>query len=363
MRGGTRARIALVVLLLLAAGSGAYWGGRHLWGVYHYHAAEEALARRDFRLAASHLGKCLDVSPGDLTWRLTAAQTARREGEFAQALDHLTAYQQGGGSEQTVTLERKLVIVQRGDLTQADALLASCKEHPEAPETPLMLEAVIQGTENYLKGGPAADLTRSPQHETQSRRAIEQWLRLRPGPADQVRGLLWRAYLHTVGGDRPQAVADLRKAVAIDPDNFDARLELARSLGRTDPAEAAEHLEVLRRRDPTNNDVRFPLALMRRSLGQLDEATQLLDQVLASAPDDVPALVARGQVALDLQQLGQAEELLRRAWNLEPDEPETNLTLSRCLKLLDRPEEAKTYEDRFAQLKAERSRSSMGPPR
>ncbi len=354
-----RARLALVVLLLLAGA--AYWGGRQLWGISHYRAAQDALARRDFALAQSHLQKCLEISPGNLTWRLTAAQTARRQSEYAQALEHLTAYQENGGSEEALSLERKLVVVQRGDLTQADPLLATCEQHPQAPETPLILEAVIQGTENYLKAGPAFGLPRPPEYQARSRRAIEDWLRLRPAPADQVRGLLWRAYLHSIAEDRLNAVADLRKALAIDPDSFDARLELARALGRTEPAEAAEHLEALRRHDPENNDVRFALALVRRSLGQLDEAKQLLDQVLAAAPDDVPALLARGQIALDLEELDRALDLLRRAWTLEPDEPETNLTLGRCLKLLGRPEEARTYQDRFAQLKAQRGRTGMGP--
>jgi predicted Zn-dependent protease len=359
MRGGKRAQIALIVLLLLASAGAAYWGGRHIWAACHARTAEEALARRDFRQAADHLRKCLAVSPDNVSWQLRAAQTARRRGEYAEALDHLAAYQRLGGPEDTLVLERKLLVVQQGDLAQADPLMASCEEHPDAPETPQILEAVLQGTDNYLKG--TAGHGRPPQVEARARRAVEQWLRLRPAPADQVRGLVWRASLFSAGNDRGKAVADLRRALEIDPDSFDARLGLALKLVQSDPAEAAEHLEALRRRDPDSNEVRFPLALVRRSLGQLDEATQLLEQVVASAPDDFKALLVRGQIALDQQQLPQAEELLRRAWDLAPDEPETNLALGRCLQMMGRAQEARPYEDRFQQIKAQRGRMVTSP--
>jgi tetratricopeptide (TPR) repeat protein len=352
-------RIALAALALLAVGAAAYWAGLHFWGSYHYHAAEQALERRDFRAATDHLTKCLSASPGNLAWRLTAARTARRQGDYRAALDHLAVYEQQGGSADTLALERKLVEAERGDAALVDSLLTSCEGRPDGPDTPLMLEAAIQGTRNGLTAAGISKPT--PQVLARSRAAVELWLRLRPAPADQARGLIWRAYFLRLAADRRGALADLRRAVELAPDDFEARLELAELVAPEDPREAADHLETLLRRHPDDNRVRYPLALVRRSLGQADEAKRLLDEVLASEPDHAEALVARGQLALDAQQPAEAERWLRRAWTLAPDEPETNLALSNCLKMAGQADEAKTYEDRFVRLKARRARKTNDP--
>jgi tetratricopeptide (TPR) repeat protein len=359
--GRKRVRIALIVLLLLLlAGGAAYWAGLHFWGTYHYRAAEQALERRDFVEADGHLKKCLDASPDNLAWRLLAAQTARRQGDYRAALDHLSVYQQKGGSEEALARERKLVLAQQqGDPALIEPLLSSCEGRPDGPDTPLVLEAVIQGIQNGMK--KAGVSKPPPQVLARSRGAVDLWLRLRPGPADQAQGLVWRAYFLRLGDDRRAAVADLRKALELDPDHFEARLTLAELVAPEDPEEAAGHLEALRRRHPNDNQVRYALALVRRSLGQSDEARQLLDDVLASEPDHAAALVARGQIALDAQQPAEAERWLRRAWDLEPDEPETNLALSNCLKMTGHADEAKTYEERFLRIKAQRKQKVIDP--
>src|SRR5260370_21159573 len=82
----------LVLVLLLLIGAASYRVGMHLWETYHYRAALAALERRDFRQAGSHLQRCLEVNSSDLTVRLLAAQTARRQRDYAAALAHLRAY-------------------------------------------------------------------------------------------------------------------------------------------------------------------------------------------------------------------------------------------------------------------------------
>jgi len=95
------------------------------------------------------------------------------------------------------------------------------------------------------------------------------------------------------------------------------------------------------------------LASVRRSLGQLDEARELLDRLLASHPDDASALLARGELALDAQRPEEAEHWLRRALTLQPDDPETNFALSRSLKGVGHVEEARRYEERSVRMAAQ----------
>src|SRR6516225_6519517 len=176
--GGKGTRIALIVLLLLPAGAGAYWVGLHFWGSYHYRAAEQALERRDFAEAAGHLKKCLDASPDNLAWRLAAARTARRQGDYAVALDHLSIYQQKGGPAEALARERKLLEAQKDDLRLMDSLLSDCEKNPEEPETPDTLEAALLGTENVLQAAPVKRI--APQYTVvRLRRAADLWLRLR----------------------------------------------------------------------------------------------------------------------------------------------------------------------------------------
>src|SRR6266478_5826081 len=137
---GPRARVVLI-LLLPVLGFAAYRGALHFWGVYHYRAAQAALEARDFPAAGIHLQKSLEIWPRDLSIRLQAAQTARRQEDHDTAREHLRAYHQNRGSMEILELEHKLLPLQEGDLRQGKALLALCTEHPEAPETPLILEA------------------------------------------------------------------------------------------------------------------------------------------------------------------------------------------------------------------------------
>src|SRR4029079_15465268 len=129
--------------------------------------------------------------------------------------------------------------------------------------------------------------------------------------------------------DQQQAVALFRKAVELAPDNFNARRSVAAALAEYDPHEAIWHLEVLRRRDPNNDEVVVLLASLHRGLGQLKEAQSILDEVLASNPEQADAVLERGKVALDAGDHQGAEPFLRRALLLNADDPFVHLALSR----------------------------------
>src|SRR5207249_1211141 len=158
-------------------------------------------------------------------------------------------------------------------------------------ETPLILEALLVGTldalEPFFSAGMVLDSEKGGPLLERARRAVDLWLRVCPGRADQVQGLVWRGRIHAFASAQPQAVADFRKALELDPDHFDARLHLAQAVAQKAPAEAARHFQILRERDPTNNQVRFSLATIRRGLGQIEEARQVLDEMLADDPDNV----------------------------------------------------------------------------
>lgn len=359
--GGKKTKVALALLLVVAAFA-AYRLGLHFWGLRHWRAAQEALTRRDFPQAGAHLKHCLAVWPDDTSVRLLAAQTARRQGDLDEAQRQLHVYQQLKGPEAERLRELRLLLIQQGDPTGVDDLLDSCLNDPNRPEMYLTLEVALEAKVKVLERGHDADvsLLEGPlgQQRERAESALALWLRLRREPADQVQGLLWRGRLDLL--INPQAaVADFRQALALDPDNFDARLNLAVALADYDPQEAARHLEILRGRDAHNSRVAILLAIFRRGLGQLPEAQQLLDDVLATNPDHFSALLERGKVALDAGRPDQAEGFLRRALARDPREPFAHLALSRCLHLMGKEGEAQLHQQQYSEIEAERAEADQ----
>jgi len=245
-----------------------------------------------------------------------------------------------------------LARVQQGDLREAAMLVSYCTDQPEAPETPEVLEAVIEGSLRAWTAALARALVPSDQLVAAARTALDLWGRSRPGLADQVQGLVWRGRMHVLTQDHLRAVADFRAAVALDREHFEARWYLCTAVAQKAPEEALAHLRILRERYPENQQVCLVLASVCRNLGHLEEAGQMLDAFLAANPNDVSALLDRGKTALDAQQSADAERWLRRAETLAPNEAEVNLALSRCLRLAGRAQEAQRYLDRFHEIEA-----------
>jgi predicted Zn-dependent protease len=351
--------LTLFLLLVVLLGFLGYQGWWYWRVTSQYHAAEQALERRDFSQANSHLKRYLALFPGDLNARLLAAQVARRQGDFQEAFEHLRIYGHKNGPKDPLEWERRLLRIQQGDPSEAPLLVSFCASHPEAPETPLTLEACIEGILTALTPGSTSASSgpgEAKPYLKLGQQAVDQWLHLRPGQADQVQGLVWRSRLDALAHDRLRALADVRQALEMAPDHFEAQLHLASLLLDEEPAEAARYLQQLQARDPKNNRVRLALGVARRSLGQHQEARQILDELLADDPENLPALIERGQVALDMRQPQEAERWLHRAYTLSPQEPKVNLLLGRTLQLAGRVEEAKHFQTRYQQLEAQRER-------
>jgi tetratricopeptide (TPR) repeat protein len=238
-----------------------------------------------------------------------------------------------------VSTERQLLRIQTGDLTDAPQLAEFCTDHASEPSGALALEVLIEGSMTAFN----LSLTKW---------AVDLWLEHRTGTADQVQGLVWRGRLNEFTQNFPQALADFRRAVELDPDNRAARLRLVTALIREEPREAVPHLEWMRRRRPDDPEVLFQTARLRRNLGQPEEAGQLLDKLLVSTPDKFPALVERGRVAMDLNHPDEAERWLRRALEVAPGQREVLLALGDCMRQSGRLDEAKQYQDKVQEIDA-----------
>src|SRR5262249_41691010 len=153
---------------------------------------------------------CLQVWPSSAEVHLLAARTARRALDYGDAEDQLKECQRLGWPAEEIRLERDLICAQRGEVAgvQDQLLLFAERGHPDAL---LILEALCQG---YIK------TYRLPH----AARCLELWLERRP---DDVQALFWRAEVEQLRSSLPDALADFRRVLDLEPERDDARLRLA----------------------------------------------------------------------------------------------------------------------------------------
>jgi tetratricopeptide (TPR) repeat protein len=334
-------RSLAAVALLALAGAGAGLLGLHLWGVYHYRAAGRDLERHCTAAAREHLRACLWLWPTSAEVHLRAARAARQADDFTDAEQHLERCQHLlGRSDESLVLERALLQAQRGE---PDPVLKYCQSLVEKhdPATPLVLEALARG---YLRGDQL------PQAEF----AVTVWRERQP---DSPQAFILAGMVREQRGAAEAAVEHYRRALALDPDCDEARLRLAHSLLETSqPAEAADLLEDLRRWQPHNPVLLVDLARCRHHLGRPDEAAALLDDVLAHWERFPPALTARGRVALQTGDVAGAERWLRQAAARAPMDYETQYLLYHALVLAGKEAEAREALEQADVLHADNSR-------
>ncbi len=355
-------RLIVWILALTSLGTvGVLWQlNRSNGPVNPRNAAQQALKRRDFAAAQEYLEQCIRLAQDDPELWLMAARTARRVGQFKLFFSFIRSFERHGGDSDSIQREISLLQLQNGDIKEARKLLERCKEHPDAPESELILEAMLEGTTKALmlghSLGKSIPVDIFADERLLARQAVDCWLTQRTTPQDQAQGLLWRGRARYFNGEHAAAVADIRRALELDPNNFAARYHLANFIGQEAPDEATVHIRQLLRQDPSNLQLKFSLASGLRSLGQNDEAKTLLDELLRVQPTHEAALTERGKLALDERRLVDAELWLRRALDASPNLADAHGALVRCLLQAGRDIEAQTHLSRFQQIEANENR-------
>jgi tetratricopeptide (TPR) repeat protein len=338
-----RPRRTLTALLLLAViGLALIPAGGGLWVRYHYRIAEQAFRKREFVTAREHIDQCLRVRPRDAESRLLAARIARRAGDFDRAQAHLAAYAASGGSDKTVALERFLLHAEQGDMPPTVEALFRVWVDEGHPDSVLILEVVSQQFMQSYRLSDALD-------------ALDLWVERAP---DDVWALLRRAWVYERLSRFDEAMRDYERAVELAPDADVPRLRLARALlyGKSDAAEALKHFETLYRHGERGPAVRLGLAQCRWDLGEQDEARRMLDDLLASRPDDPVVLTELGKIAIQAGRSAEAERHLRVAVRLDPASFQAHNALCQCLEALGRTPEAAAQRRKADQIKEDLAR-------
>jgi predicted Zn-dependent protease len=105
-----------------------------------------------------------------------------------------------------------------------------------------------------------------------------------------------------------------------------------------------------------NPTVVLGLARCWYELGEFESARALLDEFLATQPDHAVALADRVKLALTTGQPAEAEQWLRRAVAVAPNDPDVLYPLVQCLQHVGKTEEAKTWLARFQKIETDLKR-------
>jgi tetratricopeptide (TPR) repeat protein len=326
-----RRLLLLLLALFLCGAAAAAMAQLRAW--YHYRAGQSALDHYHFAEAREHLAIALRAWPSSWRVHLLAARAARLDGAPEPAQEHLHFCQQSQPSAEDVLLEWALLRAQFGELTAVEAYLLDRLDRGPA-QTPLIQEALIEGYLRTYRIGPALA-------------GVEDWLRRQPDDTQALflQGCIWLQV------ERPQsALASLRRVLELDPQRDDARWRLSQCLLKLRLYEEANpYLEYLHRHHPQSAEMTVELAGVRFQQGQVSEAQQLLDAVLAEHPDNEAALRERGRLELAAGKAAEAEKWLRRAAQLHPRDPQLFQLLANALEHQGKQEEAQLLQERLKQ--------------
>jgi tetratricopeptide (TPR) repeat protein len=331
----------LTVAVVASAAYGTYALARKHRANRSRQGFQQALQRRDFVTAHSHMVNYLRLCPGDVGVHLLAAQAGRRaqfQQEFLerqtdllhQATRHLEDCAKLKGPEESIALERALLSIQQAEFAELDETLLGYVE-TDNPDVPLVLEALIYGLLQRANVDKAAI-------------CISKLLLVQP---DNVQALVWRGRLkEQLFSNLVSAREDFEEAVALNPDFDSARFCLVQNLLRVNRAEeASRHLAALEERVPDNPLVRLSRALCHIAQGQTEAGRALLDDWLTKTPSTHPrrleALTARANLALTLDQPAQGKNYALQALRIAPLDRMALYILYRSLIAQGQHQEAK----------------------
>ena len=196
------------------------------------------------------------------------------------------------------------------------------------PPDPLMDEL------RELAGGEAVHLLRGRQafRMGRYREAAEAFRAAAEASPKSSRALVDLGAALGAQGETAAAVAELEKAVLLDPDNPYAHFNLGVLLTKQgQPDEAVRHLSRAIELDPADVGARLELARTLRQYDRFDLALPFYQSVLQLDPDSQESRVGLAECLVRLGRYGEAAEQLEEAHRIEPTNGQVAHSLSRLL--------------------------------
>jgi len=176
---------------------------------------------------------------------------------------------------------------------------------------------------------------------------------LRNGDSAEARLLLGTTKLQA--GDNPAALADLAKAVELNPRLPHAQSYYGQALLRTgDPAHAAEAFRKALAGNPYDFTANLQLAIILREQEQMDEAREFLRRALRVRPDDILVRFQLAAIELHDGKLETARRDLESIAKQAPTYTEAHITLATVYYRLQRKADGDREREIVRKLTAEK---------
>jgi tetratricopeptide (TPR) repeat protein len=302
------------VFILAALLAGGVWAGA-VTQLFN-DMASRALAARDSAAAERWLSWSQRLGQIDGRAELLWARLARRRHDYEGVRAHLQRAMKLDSPRELVEREEWLVLAQMGRLREAEPHLPRLLSDPRDDGSEIC-EAYVDGYLMTYQTGKAQFL-------------LGGWER--DFPDDPLPHLI-RGGLSAATLEWTAAEASYRKALELAPDNSEAALGLANVLAAQKQYEKA--LDWYRKGQkgmPPGPEARLGVARCLQALGRLDEAREKLIALTRDHPDSAPALLALAQSELVARNDSRARELLDRALERDPRNPEIRHALATVLR-------------------------------
>ena len=268
------------------------FAGHLVAGTYIKSRARQSIADREPQVALEWLKWAATLNRSDAEAEFLRARACRKLGEFNQVREHLTRAFKLGYSLNSIEREQVLALAQAGQMRDAEPSLGGLLTDPQG-DAQEICEAFVHG---FLL----------------NRRYSEAFELLTPWIADYPRSpqpYYIRGHMQVMMQRYHPAVADFRKALALDPGHDATIFELADVLDQLhQPDEALTYYSQARKYPRFEMMAGVGESRSLKILGRSDEARTVIQQVLAKFPDEPLPHQALGQIELEA---GNYEEALK----------------------------------------------------
>jgi tetratricopeptide (TPR) repeat protein len=147
------------------------------------------------------------------------------------------------------------------------------------------------------------------------------------------------------------AIRELNRALAIDPEDLPARFQLGIALRRSQKyEEATRAFDAVAAVDKEYPGLALERGMIFESTGKNDEALNAYEEALKKAPTDVNLMLRVGCARVAGNRISDAEEILRKVLSLRPTSAEANHCLGRALLAAQKIPDAERLLDRALEL-------------
>ncbi len=305
---------------------------------FHLQHAQNALAGRDYGLAKAHLEAALEAAPLSAEANFVMARTCRRLDDPAGWSLYLRKAGILGWPQNQIELELRLKEAQTGNTWKVEEGLVD-ELNSKTPEQAIILEALVKG---YLENDRFKD----------AHRLAEAWVHDHP---EDWQARLYRGRAFQQGVRFQEAITDYEYVLQVRPDQPQAQFWLAETLvSDRQYAPALENFQAFLRAHPDapeSPQAHLALANCRYSLGEVETARSLLDDLLSKREDYTAALLLRAQIE-QAESPDKALPWLLKAEATAPNDQQVLHLLVLALRALKRDDEAQKYDERLENNKA-----------